>query len=186
MISRDVTSLQPALTGGFHAKIYFVSAYSAAAWHDFFMAAVGASAAVLGLLFVSLSINVQTILKYPYLPGRAAATLGILLVVLVVCFFGLAPNEGTKTLGWETIAVTLLSAGQIVWTSFHRRRSGDRIAWTIGSLAQLLVPILAIFGGGVSLLAGGGGGIYWILVGTALVFIAASINAWVLLVEILR
>jgi modulator of FtsH protease len=41
-------------------------------------------------------------------------------------------------------------------------------------------------GGGVSLLAGGGGGIYWILVGTALVFIAASINAWVLLVEILR
>jgi modulator of FtsH protease len=60
------------------------------------------------------------------------------------------------------------------------------LTWTLGSLAQLLIPVLAILGGGVSLLAGGGGGIYWILVGTALVFISASINAWVLLVEILR
>ncbi len=43
-----------------------------------------------------------------------------------------------------------------------------------------------ILGGGVSLLERDGGGIYWILFGTALVFISASINAWVLLVEILR
>jgi hypothetical protein len=48
------------------------------------------------------------------------------------------------------------------------------------------LPVVAIFGGGVSLLARSGGGIYWILVGTALVFVSASINAWVLLVEILR
>jgi hypothetical protein len=161
-------------------------AYSAAAWHDFFMAAVGASAALLGLLFVSLSINIQTILKYPYLPGRAAATLGILLVVLVVCFFGLAPNEGTTAYGWVIVAVSSLSAGQTVWTSIRRWRSGDRLSWTLGSFAQLLLPVLAILIGGVSLLAGSGGGIYWILVGTALVFVSASVNAWVLLVEILR
>jgi len=163
-----------------------VSAYTAAAWHDFFMAAVGASAALLGLLFVSLSINIQTILKYPYLPGRAAATLGILLVVLVTCFFGLAPHEGATSFGWEIIAVSLPSAGQTIVTSIRRRRSGDRLTWTLGSLAQLLIPVVFILVGGVSLLAGGGGGIYWILVGTALVFVSASINAWVLLVEILR
>jgi hypothetical protein len=163
-----------------------MSAYTAAAWHDFFMAAVGASAALLGLLFVSLSINIQTILKYPYLPGRAAATLGILLVVLVVCFFGLAPNEGATAFGWEIVAVSLMSSGQTIWTSIRRRRSGDRLSWTLGSLAQLLIPVVTILVGGVSLLAGGGGGIYWILVGTALVFVSASINAWVLLVEILR
>jgi modulator of FtsH protease len=163
-----------------------MSAYTAAPWHDFFMAAVGASAAVLGLLFVSLSINIQTILKYPHLPGRAAATLGILLVVLVVCFFGLAPREGSTTFGWEVVIVSLISAAQIIWTSERRRRLRDRLAWTLSSLAQLLIPVLAIFAGGVSLLVGGGGGIYWILFGTALVFVSASINAWVLLVEILR
>jgi hypothetical protein len=174
------------LSGPKPCQDFSMSAYTAAAWHDFFMAAVGASAALLGLLFVSLSINIQTILKYPYLPGRAAATLGILLVVLVVCFFGLAPNEGTTTFGWVVIAVSTLAAGQTIWISERRRRSGDRLTWTLFSLAQLLLPVLAIFGGGVSLLARGGGGIYWILVGTALVFISASINAWVLLVEILR
>jgi hypothetical protein len=163
-----------------------MSAYTAAAWHDFFMAAVGASAALLGLLFVSLSINIQTILKYPYLPTRAAATLGILLVVLVVCFFGLAPNEGATTFGWVTVAVSSLSAGQTVWASIRRWRSRDRLTWTLFSLAQLLVPVLAILIGGVSLLARSGGGIYWILAGTALAFVSASVNAWVLLVEILR
>jgi hypothetical protein len=163
-----------------------MSAYTAAAWHDFFMAAVGASAALLGLLFVSLSINIQTILKYPFLPGRAAATLGILLVVLVVCFLGLAPHEGAMTFGWEIVAVSLMSSGQTIWTSIRRRRSGDRLSWTLFSLAQLLIPVVAILIGGVSLIAGAGGGIYWVLVGTALVFVAASINAWVLLVEILR
>src|ERR1700691_303512 len=126
-----------------------MSAYTAAAWHDFFMAAVGASAALLGLLFVSLSINIQTILKYPYLPGRAAATLGILLVVLVVCFFGLAPNEGATAFGWEIVAVSLMSSGQTIWTSIRRRRSGDRLSWTLGSLAQLLIPVVTILAGDV-------------------------------------
>src|SRR6204780_4590572 len=162
-----------------------MSAYTAAAWHDFFMAAVGASAALLGLRIVSLWIKIQTIPKYPYLPGRAAATLGILLVVLVVCFFGLAPDEGAPSFGWVIVAVSSLSAGQTIVTSIRRRRSGDRLSWTLGSLAQLLLPVLVISVGGVSLLARGGGGIYWILVGTALVFVSASINAWVLLVEIL-
>jgi modulator of FtsH protease len=163
-----------------------MSAYTAAAWHDFFMAAVGASAALLGLLFVSLSINIETILKYPHLPGRAAATLGILLVVLVVCFFGLAPNEVTTTFGWEIITVSLLSASQITWTTLRRLRTNDRLSWALSSMAQLLLPVLVILGGGVSLLVGSGGGIDWILIGTALVFISASINAWVLLLEILR
>jgi hypothetical protein len=123
-----------------------MSAYTAAPWHDFFMAAVGASAALLGLLFVSLSINIQTILKYPHLPGRAAATLGILLVVLVVCFFGLAPNEGRSVYGWAIVVVSSMSAGQIIWISIRRRRTGDRLSWTLSSLAQLLFPVLAILG----------------------------------------
>jgi modulator of FtsH protease len=109
-----------------------------------------------------------------------------LLVVLLTCFFGLAPHEGATAFGWEIVAVSLPSAGQTIVTSIRRKRSGDRLSWTLWSLAQLLIPVVVIFVGGVSLLAGGGGGIYWILVGTALVFVSASINAWVLLVEILR
>lgn len=163
-----------------------MSSSSALAWHDFFVAAVGASAALLGLLFVTVSINLEHILKYPHLPGRAAATLGILLTVLVVCCFGLAPSQSSKTFGWEIVVMTLAAATQIVWVSARRSQPGTPRSWTLGNLPLLLLPVLVLLGGGCSLLAGGGGGIYWILFGTALVFIAASINAWVLLVEILR
>ncbi len=41
-------------------------------------------------------------------------------------------------------------------------------------------------GGGGSLVTKSGGGLYWILAGITLTFVAASINAWVLMVEILR
>jgi hypothetical protein len=49
-----------------------MSSYAAADWHDFLIAAVGASAALLGRLFVTVSINLEDILTYPHLPGRAS------------------------------------------------------------------------------------------------------------------
>src|SRR6185312_6154219 len=44
-------------------------------WTDFFVAEVGASAALAGLVIVAISINVTRIISYPWLPGRAAETL---------------------------------------------------------------------------------------------------------------
>jgi modulator of FtsH protease len=163
-----------------------VSAYSAAAWHDFFMAAVGASAALLGLLFVSVSINIALILKYPHLPGRAASTLGVMLTVLVVCCFGLAPEQSETKLGWEIVIPTSISVVQTVWALKGFRQKDTPLRWTIGALPMHLVPILSLMGGGISLLVGGGGGLYWVLIGTVMAFIIVSINAWVLMVEILR
>jgi hypothetical protein len=163
-----------------------VFSYSPALWHDFFTAAVGASATLLGLLFVTVSINLQHILKFPHLPGRAAATLGTLLTVLVICSFGLAPDQSSKAFAWEIIAISLVAAVQAIWVSIGKRQVGDPIIWTLTAAPLLLVPLLALLGGGISLLARSGGGLYWIVTGTALAFVAASINAWVLLVEILR
>ena len=40
--------------------------------------------------------------------------------------------------------------------------------------------------GGALLALGSGSGFYWLAVGAALVFVLAVVNAWVLLVEILR
>jgi modulator of FtsH protease len=39
---------------------------------------------------------------------------------------------------------------------------------------------------GISLLAQAGGGLYWALAGAILAVVGAVLNAWVLLVEILR
>jgi hypothetical protein len=44
---------------------------SAADWEGLFLAGAGASAALAGLLFVAISINLDRILKGRGLPGRA-------------------------------------------------------------------------------------------------------------------
>ena len=163
-----------------------MTSYSPAQWHDFFVAAVGASAALLGLLFVTISINLEHILKYPHLPGRAAGTLGTLLSVLVVCSFGLAPGQTNRTLGWEILVTASIVTCQAVWVSVRKHTADNPLSWTLGGLPFLLMPALALLASGISLLAGSGGGLYWVLAGTVLAFVGASVNAWVLLVEILR
>lgn len=163
-----------------------MSGYEPAHWHGFFGAAVGASAALLGLLFVAISINLELILKHRHLPGRAAATLGTLLSVLVACIFGLVPGQSVRTLGVEILATGAVVATQAIWVSVGKRSEGDPLSWTLGNLPTLLFPALAFVGGGCSLLAGSGGGLYWILAGTVLGFVGTALNAWVLLVEIVR
>ena len=163
-----------------------MSGYAPAAWHEFFDGAMGASAALLGLLFVAISINLKLILQHRHLPGRAAGTLGTLLSVLVVCSFGLAPGQSNRTLGVEILATGAVVATQAIWVSVGKRSEGDPLSWTLGNLPILLFPALAFVGGGCSLIVGSGGGLYWILAGTVLAFVGTSLNAWVFLVEILR
>ena len=77
-------------------------------------------------------------------------------------------------------------AVQAVWVSRGGRAPGDLISWRMEHLATLLLPSIGLIVGGVSLVVGGGGGLYWVLGAVLLAFVSASINAWVLLVEIKR
>ena len=51
-------------------------------WADFFSAELGAAAALTGLVIVGISINIARILAEPGLPGRAAETLVLKLVII--------------------------------------------------------------------------------------------------------
>jgi hypothetical protein len=48
------------------------------------------------------------------------------------------------------------------------------------------LALLPAVGGGISLIARGGGGLYWLVAGGLLSIVTAVFNAWVLLVEITR
>jgi hypothetical protein len=163
-----------------------MASYSPITWHDFFIGTIGAAAALTGLLFVAISINLEEILKHPQLPGRASGTLGSLVSALVVSGFALAPGQGNRVLGIEIAAVGAIMAAQALWVTHGKGTPDEPRSWLIQHLTSLLLPSIAFIVGGISIVAGGGGGLYWVFAGILLVFVSASINAWVLLVEILR
>ena len=76
-------------------------------WHDFFVAQVGASGVLAGLVFVGVSINLEKIMSTPAygLPGRTLEALIVLLAVLTVSSVLLVPGQGTLLVGAEVLAV---------------------------------------------------------------------------------
>jgi len=99
---------------------------------------------------------------------------------LVVSGFALAPGQSNRVLGIEIAAAGAVVAVQALWVV----RGKD--AWVVEHLVTLLLPGLAFIVGGVSLAVRQGGGLYWVLAGILFAFVSASINGWVLLVEIKR
>src|SRR5262245_43125895 len=72
------------------------------AWESFFVAQVGAAAALSGLLFVALSINLTSILLYPALVDRTAEALGFLVLPVLLGLAMLVPDIALATTGWIT------------------------------------------------------------------------------------
>jgi hypothetical protein len=158
-------------------------------WTDFFVAASGASAALAGLLFVALSVNISSILRAPNLPPRAGAAIGTLILILVSSMAALV-HQPTADLGGE---ILLFSVGcgwlQIVSAQrgFAARRQLNRPLWEGLFNAVLgVVQVAPFMAGGILLMAGREDGLYWVAAGSIAVFIFSVLNAWVLLVEILR
>ncbi len=155
-------------------------------WGDFFVAEISATAALAGLLFVSLSINVSKILKHPALPDLGAVSLMLLIGSLLELSLCLIPQP-QHTLGYEILIVRLF-----IWLLLNRslRRQlqvprqylRDRM---ISILQQQAATVPAIVSG-VSLIASLPGALYWLASGTLASIALAVYNAWILLIEILR
>ena len=77
--------------------------YDPAEWHDLFVAVAGAAAALAGLLFVALSINLKQILAAPMLAMRAAAALATLILAVVAAILILVPGQHRAILGLELL-----------------------------------------------------------------------------------
>ncbi|MFN8218115.1 MAG: hypothetical protein U0R71_16100 [Solirubrobacterales bacterium] len=162
-------------------------AYEPAEWSDLFVAVAGASAALAGLLFVAVSINLERILQFEGLPERALETLALLLGVLLVAIVGLIPEQSHVALGAEILGLGLVLIAFV--SRLPTAYSGpDRVppSWKITRWALRLIATVPFLLGGASLLAEAGGGLYWVVGGIVFATLAAVANAWVLLVEILR
>lgn len=159
-----------------------------AGWADFFASASASTAALLGLLFVSLSINLERILKTAGLTSRASETMLLLGAALIMSLLALMPDRSTGQLGIPVLVVGALAWGWPMLAQIRGLRSGHHqpVTYEVGRFALRQLATVPVLVAGILLLTGAASGLDWLAVGLILCIVVSLVTAWVLLVEILR
>jgi hypothetical protein len=156
------------------------------------VAAAGAAAALSGLIFVAVSINLRTILDQEkaagssYLTGRALESLAALLVVLGISLVGLDPSVSRVV--FAAVLLTCAAGSGISPVRAALAYRSTHVKPTAFSLRMFLAGLLVAgyATAGATLLARAGGGLHWLPFCFILAVTVAASNAWILLVEVLR
>ncbi|HEY6532811.1 MAG TPA: hypothetical protein VIY72_10935 [Acidimicrobiales bacterium] len=161
-------------------------------WSDFFVAMAGSAAALAGLLFVAISINIKEILSDDSLPRRAGQTVALLVSSLLVSGAALIPDLSESALGIVLLVVTGATWAFIALMVAREARPGQpggepreggSWKWRVALTQMATLPAVI---GSVVLIAGSANGLYFVAAGILISLAVAVINAWVLMVEILR
>jgi modulator of FtsH protease len=157
------------------------AAYDPAAWRDFGVGLVSASAALLGLVFVVVSIHLRAVVDDPVLRRRAEIMLGLLATTLAASAALLIPGQSRQALGIELMPIALVyiclsTLATLGATHSSRGVSRDRLVrFVLGELSAGL-----IFVGGLGLLVHALGGAYLVAAGIVLGVLSAMLAIWML------
>jgi hypothetical protein len=166
-------------------------AASVVGWHDFFLAAAGASAALLGLLFVGVSINLTAIAAEERVDARARAAQAFsnLLFVLLIALLMLIPDIGPTTLAASLAAIAAFGVyrvGRNIYSVYREReRFRNRLAtvrrtgWTVVADVVLIFTAWRIWdsGGAAAVIAN-------LVVVVFVLMVGAADIAWEMLTEV--
>ncbi len=166
-----------------------MNSFSVDLWTNYFIAHLGAAATLVGLVFVSVSINLSRIMAIAGLPGRAAESLLQFFGVLLISSLALGPRQPAISFGIELIGVGILlwSAQTKIQSHYLRIKDASHPQrWLVDRVLFTQLSTWPFCIAGVELLLNARGAIYWIVPGFLFSLMAGVISAWVLLVEILR
>ncbi len=155
------------------------------AWHDFLVAVAGASAALVGLLFVGLSINLDRLLATPHLLLRAGASLTTLGSMLIISCLLLAPGYSLAQYGLAIMVVAVVTWGLVTYWCW--RAIGE--APPAFRRPQVFILCLIQFATLPGVVAGfmvwhrEEDGLDWLVPTFLAAFVVAMANSWVLTVE---
>jgi len=166
-----------------------------AGWHDFYVMAGGAAAALTGLVVVALSLHAKAIMAHPLYRDRAFAAIIALMSQVFLAAAVLVPAQSSVALGAEIGIVGVFWLGRSLWAipyirsntarlrgrSYEGRRSARHwvLEWSVW-----IAWVIALIASAAQVLAGSATGLYPLAVAMVLMFGSQVWSAWVLIAEV--
>jgi hypothetical protein len=107
-------------------------------WDTFAVVTGGAAGALIGLLFVSVSIRIDVISASPDFRNRGAATLSLFVIVLLVAIVLVVPGQDAWQLGAELLVLALTLGGMLWW--LNRRATAHPSGQAISRVLAIVSP----------------------------------------------
>ena len=154
-------------------------------WHDFLVAVAGASAALVGLLFVGLSINLERLLATPHLLHRAGASLAALGSMLIISCLLLAPGSTLAQYGMSIMIVAIVTWGLVTYWCYRAIGEAPPDFRRTQVFALVVLQLATVPGvvAGFMVWRREEAGLDWLVPAFLAAFIIAMSNSWVLTVE---
>jgi len=158
-------------------------------WHDFYITMGTASASLIGLLFVALSFNLDSVIADSRDDLRAFAeqAFNSFSWVLLIAVFFLIPEQSPAFLGGIYLLLGVLASYRLlrraptVWRGRRRDRLGEAVFW------RFVLPVAAVLGlvaAGIGLMVGQLSALYWLVAVIIGLLMSAARSSWDLLVKV--
>src|SRR5271170_2392815 len=105
-------------------SILAIDVYRPDQWHDFFVTVGGGAAALTGLVFVAMSLNLDAITRDATHRSRAIGTLSGFAAAFVLCTFALMGGENHVAVGIEWTIVSGIATTVYVYGYIQAIRKG--------------------------------------------------------------
>jgi hypothetical protein len=156
-----------------------------AGWSDFTVITGGAAAALVGLLFVAVTLRIDELSRAPDLRSRAAQTLTLFAVALVVAIVLTVPDQTEWVLGAELIAIAVL--GGAILLALNRRAQKvshqNPIAQLIDRYGPNATTIALIGVAGFATVIKAKWGVYLLVPAQLAALVGGMFSAWVFLTK---
>ncbi|MGD0830225.1 MAG: hypothetical protein ABR907_04730 [Terracidiphilus sp.] len=154
-------------------------------WHDFFVMVGGGAAALAGLVFIAMSINLSIITRDATHKNRAIATLTGFTAVFMICAFALIGNQSYQWIGAEWLVVTLVPTITYIRVYVQATKKGrSSVGLSIGRFILGTSCYIAQIAGSVLLISGYIAGLYMASAALVLSFAFFISAAWLLIVGV--
>ena len=160
-------------------------------WFQFYAVAAGASAALLGLLFVAVSMNAHAILGGDHATARRLAEQAFqnYLAVLLVSLLALFPGMSIADFAIAALTATVVQAGWVLWrvcvALVGALERGSR-SYALRRHLTSLIGFTIVLGAGVDMIVTREDHRGWIGAGMMVLLLSATTVSWELLVRLAK